>query len=63
MEQIHRAEVPPKDRDEEPPAPLPAGGAGQAQAQAIDDLLDQIDEVLEDSAEAFVQGFVQKGGQ
>ncbi len=43
--------------------------AGQVQlthtqsTQSIDDLLDQIDSVLETNAEAFVQGFVQKGGQ
>ena len=43
--------------------------AGQVQmthtqsTQSIDELLDQIDTVLETNAEAFVQGFVQKGGQ
>ncbi|SNS42302.1 prokaryotic ubiquitin-like protein Pup [Micrococcales bacterium KH10] len=30
---------------------------------AVDDLLDEIDDVLETNAEAFVKGFVQKGGQ
>jgi prokaryotic ubiquitin-like protein Pup len=29
----------------------------------VDDILDEIDEVLETDAEAFVRGFVQKGGQ
>jgi ubiquitin-like protein Pup len=29
----------------------------------IDDLLDEIDEVLEQNAEEFVRGFVQKGGE
>ena len=29
----------------------------------IDDLLDLIDEVLEENAEEFVRGYVQKGGQ
>lgn len=29
----------------------------------VDDILDQIDTVLETDAAAFVQGFVQKGGQ
>ena len=40
-------------------------GAGQVQARtsSIDSLLDEIDSVLETNAEAFVQGFVQKGGQ
>ena len=39
--------------------------AGQVQARtsSIDSLLDEIDSVLETNAEAFVQGFVQKGGQ
>lgn len=41
------------------------GAAGQIQARtsSIDSLLDEIDSVLETNAEAFVQGFVQKGGQ
>ncbi len=45
--------------------PEELGGAGQVQAltQSLDDLLDEIDSVLETNAEAFVQGFVQKGGQ
>ncbi|MBD3688686.1 ubiquitin-like protein Pup [Nanchangia anserum] len=54
---------------------ISAGGApagdedtGSAGGQAmvtpgIDALLDQIDEVLASDAQAFVQGFVQKGGQ
>jgi ubiquitin-like protein Pup len=29
----------------------------------LDELLDEIDEVLEDNAEEFVRGYVQKGGQ
>lgn len=29
----------------------------------IDDLLDDIDEILESDAQAFVEGFQQKGGQ
>ena len=49
-------------------SPAPEGGeeqAGQVRArtQSVDELLDQIDSVLEANAEAFVQGFVQKGGQ
>ena len=37
----------------------------QAQVAAfeVDSLLDEIDNVLESNASAFVQGFVQKGGQ
>lgn len=37
--------------------------AKQVQHESIDSLLDEIDSVLETNAEAFVQGFVQKGGQ
>ena len=37
--------------------------AKQLQHQGIDSLLDEIDTVLETNAQAFVQGFVQKGGQ
>lgn len=37
--------------------------AKQTQHEGIDSLLDEIDTVLETNAEAFVQGFVQKGGQ
>ena len=40
-----------------------AAGQVQARTASIDSLLDEIDSVLETNAEAFVQGFVQKGGQ
>lgn len=36
---------------------------GQQQINALDSILDEIDTVLEENAESFVQGFVQKGGQ
>ncbi|GAA5229038.1 ubiquitin-like protein Pup [Paeniglutamicibacter antarcticus] len=35
----------------------------QGQDAGVDDLLDEIDGVLEQNAEEFVRGFVQKGGQ
>lgn len=47
--------------DGEAPAPVPA--APSVSTQAVDDLLDEIDDVLESNAEQFVRGFVQKGGQ
>ena len=40
-----------------------SAGRVQARTSSIDSLLDEIDSVLETNAEAFVQGFVQKGGQ
>lgn len=40
-----------------------AAGQIQARTSSINSLLDEIDSVLETNAEAFVQGFVQKGGQ
>ena len=40
-----------------------AGGAAQTPVSGVDDVLDEIDAVLEANAAAFVQGFVQKGGQ
>ncbi len=37
--------------------------SGQTQARGVDDILDEIDTALQTNAAAFVQGFVQKGGQ
>lgn len=37
--------------------------APQVQVDEMDALLDEIDGVLEENAESFVQGFIQKGGQ
>ena len=47
--------------DGEGAAPVPT--APSVSTQAVDDLLDEIDDVLETNAEQFVRGFVQKGGQ
>ena len=46
-----------------PAEPDPAPAAGQTRTSGVDDILDEIDAVLETNAAAFVQGFVQKGGQ
>ena len=43
--------------------PNESAGLVQSRTSSIDSLLDEIDSVLETNAEAFVQGFVQKGGQ
>lgn len=34
-----------------------------ALAEDVDDLLEEIDSVLEENAEEFIRGYVQKGGQ
>lgn len=54
-----------RDDGDEPEDGGLASGGGQAQADTgeIDDLLDEIDDVLEQNAEQFVKGYVQKGGQ
>lgn len=38
-------------------------GVPMSSASGVDDLLEEIDTLLEDNAEAFVKSFVQKGGQ
>lgn len=40
-----------------------AADAKQADLTATDELLDEIDALLEENAEEFVKGYVQKGGQ
>jgi len=56
-------------RDEEvdeapPPAPNPEiAELNEKLTEDVDDLLDEIDSVLEENAEEFVRGYVQKGGQ
>jgi ubiquitin-like protein Pup len=51
--------------DEAPPAtPSPEATArAEKLDDEVDDLLDEIDSVLEENAEEFVRGYVQKGGQ
>lgn len=55
-------------RDEEvDEAPVPrdpeAAERLEKLTEDVDDLLDEIDSVLEENAEEFVRGYVQKGGQ
>lgn len=54
-----------EEQIEETDAPAPAAPTAQTSeaTQGVDDLLDEIDGVLEQNAEEFVRGFVQKGGQ
>lgn len=54
---------PEEDIDE----PVGPSAAATERKEALDDdvdaILDEIDDVLEENAEEFVRGFVQKGGQ
>ena len=52
-----------EEYDDEPTPEPAAAPAAQAETEGTDDLLDEIDGVLEQNAEEFVRGFVQKGGQ
>ncbi len=52
------------DEVDEAPAVDPEVAERQEQlTEDVDDLLDEIDGVLEENAEEFVKGYVQKGGQ
>lgn len=44
-------------------APAPVAPQVRMQDSDVDALLDSIDDVLEQNAESFVRGFVQKGGE
>jgi ubiquitin-like protein Pup len=56
-----------RDEDlDEGPAPEANPEVAERQeklTEDVDDLLDEIDSVLEENAEEFVRGYVQKGGQ
>jgi prokaryotic ubiquitin-like protein Pup len=59
-----------KARRDEDVEDAPAPGANpeaterhEKLTEDVDDLLDEIDSVLEENAEEFVRGYVQKGGQ
>jgi len=57
-------QIRPADRDGEPDdAPVPTAAQIQTRDDDVDAMLDEIDDVLENNAEEFVKGFVQKGGQ
>ena len=51
--------------DDEPEAAAPPAPSARKESldADVDALLDEIDDVLEENAEEFVRGFVQKGGQ
>ena len=51
-----------KSSDEDPIDSPPTGNGAQTLSN-VDDILNEIDDVLEENAEEFVRGYVQKGGQ
>ena len=52
-----RSSETPEAEVEAPPA------SRRVDTDEVDKLIDEIDEVLEENAEEFVRGFIQKGGQ
>lgn len=52
-----------EELEETAPPAGPEAAAAAPQTEGVDDLLDEIDGVLENNAEEFVRGFIQKGGQ
>lgn len=57
--QIHRSRPTGDGGDDAAPAPAPAPAAAQDYGQVLAD----IDDILEENALTFVQGFVQEGGE
>lgn len=49
--------------DEQLRAAQKVGETATENTAEVDDILDEIDDVLETNAEAFVKSFIQKGGQ
>jgi ubiquitin-like protein Pup len=59
-------EVRSRAAEEEAEQPSPRGDLADRKEQLdadVDSLLEEIDDILEENAEEFVRGFVQKGGQ
>lgn len=61
QEQVQKSETAPADDDEQDALPGPI--ETNVDEGTIDSILDEIDDVLEENAEQFVNGYVQKGGQ
>ena len=60
MEQIRRNQQAHVSDPEEAVQVHPVDGPA---VEDVDELLDEIDEVLEENAEDFVRGYIQKGGE
>jgi ubiquitin-like protein Pup len=65
MAQTKQTERTPRESAEHAgPASTPrVAGTGARLNDALDRLIDEIDDVLEENAEAFVKGYVQRGGE
>ena len=65
MGQIKRTEPTSRTSPERSgPAPSPGvAGTGTRVKEAVDRLIDEIDDVLEENAETFVKEYVQRGGE
>lgn len=59
---VKRREEPPSEGDEARPS-ASVVERGKKLKEDLDRLLDEIDEVLEENAEEFVQSYVQRGGE
>jgi ubiquitin-like protein Pup len=53
----------PEKREDDPVAAPNVAEKGKALKKSIDEVIDDIDAVLEDNAEEFVKGYVQRGGE
>ena len=64
MAQEHKNKSTSKRKDAEEVAPEPQQSETKAELdEVVEDLLADIDDVLEEDAQAFVNSFIQKGGQ
>jgi ubiquitin-like protein Pup len=65
MSQVQKQKERSSDRTAEPveQAEVKPSEAAQSASDIIDSLIDEIDAVLEENAEEFVQAFKQEGGQ
>lgn len=61
-ERVQKQKAAPSKQEEVVEAPAKTDSKEELKAE-FDELLDEIDGLLEENAEEFVKGFVQKGGQ
>lgn len=63
QEQIHKQKQETTAKVEETKPVEPKNLENKELAEDIDNILDEIDSVLEENAQEFVQNYIQKGGQ